>query len=150
MEIEWTVLQSYVNNAKTERKWRENALNLSERYLHEGLIDRAASRDLPNGVSIPVEGYENKKVYVWIEAVSGYYSASKEWASLHGKNDEQFWNEYTKSYYVHGKDNIPFHTIIWPSILLGINNNALPTHIISNEYLTLEKKKLSTSKNWAL
>lgn len=143
-------IQSYVNNAKTERKWRENALNLSERYLHEGLIDRAASRDLPNGVSIPVEGYENKKVYVWIEAVSGYYSASKEWASLHGKNDEQFWNEYTKSYYVHGKDNIPFHTIIWPSILLGINNNSLPTHIISNEYLTLEKKKLSTSKNWAV
>lgn len=143
-------IQSYVNNAKTERKWRENALNLSERYLHEGLIDRAASRDLPNGVSIPVEGYENKKVYVWIEAVSGYYSASKEWAFLHGKNDEQFWNEYTKSYYVHGKDNIPFHTIIWPSILLGINNNALPTHIISNEYLTLEKKKLSTSKNWAV
>lgn len=56
----------------------------------------------------------------------------------------------TISYYIHGKDNIPFHTVIWPAILLGINNPALPTHIISNEYLTLEKRKLSTSQNWAV
>ncbi|QFG00647.1 methionine--tRNA ligase [Psychrobacillus glaciei] len=143
-------LESYVHTAKRKHHWRENALNLSERYLHEGLIDRAASRDLPNGVGIPVIGYEDKKVYVWIEAVSGYYSASKEWASLQGTNDEAFWSENTTSYYVHGKDNIPFHTIIWPAILLGINNHSLPTHIVSNEYLTLEKKKLSTSKNWAV
>ncbi|MFF2753751.1 methionine--tRNA ligase [Psychrobacillus sp. NPDC058041] len=143
-------LESYINKAKVEQNWRENALNLSERYLNEGLIDRAASRDLPNGVNIPVKGYEDKKVYVWIEAVSGYYSASKEWAAIHNESDEGFWSEDTTSYYVHGKDNIPFHTIIWPAILLGIKSLSLPTHIVSNEYLTLEKKKLSTSKNWAV
>ena len=64
---------------------------------------------------------------------------------------QSFWDEETISYYVHGKDNIPFHTIIWPAILVGIGKeNALPTHIISNEYLTFEKQKLSTSQNWAV
>ncbi|WP_144510755.1 methionine--tRNA ligase [Bacillus sp. FJAT-22090] len=143
-------IESYVYNAKAESNWRENALNLSQRYLREGLHDRGVSRDLPNGVSVPVKGYEGKKIYVWIEAVSGYYSASKEWAFLQQTNDDEFWKENTTSYYVHGKDNIPFHSIIWPAILLGINSTSLPTNIISNEYLTLEKKKISTSKNWAV
>jgi methionyl-tRNA synthetase len=143
-------LEQYVAEAKKEKRWRENALHLSERYLKEGLHDRAASRDLPNGVPLPVSGYEDKKVYVWIEAVSGYYSASKEWAKIQGKDDREFWQDDTKAYYVHGKDNIPFHTLIWPAILMGIGVPGLPTHIVSNEYLTLEKKKLSTSKNWAV
>ena len=132
------------------KSWRENAIHQSERYLTEGLHDRAASRDLPNGVSVPVEGYEDKKVYVWIEAVTGYYSASQEWAKIQIKPTMHFWDEETISYYVHGKDNIPFHSIIWPAILSGLEKNALPTHIISNEYLTLEKQKLSTSQNWAV
>ncbi len=66
---------------RANKAWRENAIHLSERYLTEGLHDRAVSRDLPNGVSVPVQGYEDKKVYVWIEAVSGYYSASQQWAN---------------------------------------------------------------------
>ncbi|GAB4074303.1 methionine--tRNA ligase [Barrientosiimonas marina] len=143
-------LEQFVKSAKDQNRWRDNAIQLTERYLEEGLHDRAVSRDLPNGVSVPVNGYENKKIYVWIEAVSGYYSASKEWAKLNNKDINQFWNEDTVSYYVHGKDNIPFHTIIWPSILSGINNKSLPDYIISNEYLTLEQRKLSTSKNWAV
>jgi len=143
-------LEAYVNHAKTNRLWRDNAVQLSERYLKEGLQDRSASRDLPNGVSIPVKGYEKKKVYVWIEAVSGYYSASKQWAKEQYSSDEEFWTDHTTSYYVHGKDNIPFHTLIWPAILMGIGHKSLPTHIISNEYLTLEKRKLSTSQNWAV
>lgn len=143
-------LESFVQEAKIGELWRDNAIQLSERYLQEGLIDRAASRDLPNGVSIPVKGYEEKKVYVWIEAVAGYYSASKEWAKNFKTVDKPYWTEETVSYYVHGKDNIPFHSLIWPAILLGINSPALPTHIISNEYLTLEKRKLSTSQNWAV
>lgn len=144
-------LDQYVTDAKAEGRWRENAIHQSERYLREGLRDRAASRDLANGVGIPVRGYEDKKVYVWIEAVTGYYSASQEWAALNRTNFEEFWNEDTVSYYVHGKDNIPFHTIIWPAILMGIGKeDALPTHVISNEYLTLEKRKLSTSQNWAV
>lgn len=143
-------LESFVQEAKIGELWRDNAIQLSERYLLEGLIDRAASRDLPNGVSIPVKGYEEKKVYVWIEAVAGYYSASKEWAKISTTEDKLYWTEETVSYYVHGKDNIPFHSLIWPAILLGINSPTLPTHIISNEYLTLEKRKLSTSQNWAV
>lgn len=143
-------LQKYIEYAKNNGLWRQNAIQLTGRYLREGLHDRAVSRDLPIGVSVPIHGYEDKKIYVWIEAVSGYYSASKKWAEENKKDDSVFWSKDTKSYYVHGKDNIPFHSIIWPSILLGIKEHGLPTHIVSNEYLTVEKKKLSTSKNWAV
>ncbi|MGE8207164.1 methionine--tRNA ligase [Heyndrickxia sp. NPDC080065] len=143
-------LVNYVATTEDNHTWRENAIQLTKRYLQEGLHDRAASRDLPLGVNVPVKGYEDKKIYVWIEAVSGYLSASKLWAKNNLIDDSPFWNENTVTYYVHGKDNIPFHTIIWPAILMGINNKALPKHIVSNEYLTLEKRKLSTSKNWAV
>ncbi|SFJ16352.1 MULTISPECIES: methionine--tRNA ligase [unclassified Bacillus (in: firmicutes)] len=143
-------LEDYVEAVKKSGTWRENALQLTLRYLQEGLQDRAVSRDLPIGVSVPVSGYEDKKVYVWIEAVSGYYSASKQWAQETNSDDSPFWQEDTRTYYVHGKDNIPFHTIIWPAILQGIQVKALPAYIVSNEYLTVEKRKLSTSKNWAV
>lgn len=143
-------LEPFVMKAQQEKRWRENAISLTTRYLKEGVPDRAVTRDLPNGVEVPIAGFEGKKIYVWIEAVAGYLTASIEWAKQHDENIEDWWNGDTISYYVHGKDNIPFHTIIWPSILMGINNPALPTHIISNEYLTLEKQKLSTSKNWAV
>ncbi|PEA84293.1 methionine--tRNA ligase [Bacillus pseudomycoides] len=136
--------------AKREGAWRDNAIQLTERYLEEGLQDRAVSRDLPIGVPIPVKGYEDKKIYVWIEAVAGYYSASKRWAEEMGEDDGEFWSSSAKTYYVHGKDNIPFHSIIWPAVLLGIGEKAIPRHIVSNEYLTVEKRKLSTSKNWAV
>ncbi|PYZ93031.1 methionine--tRNA ligase [Salipaludibacillus keqinensis] len=143
-------LEQYVLQAKTNNLWRDNAIQLTERYLKEGLHDRAVSRDLPNGVSVPVEGYRNKKIYVWIEAVSGYYSASKQWSQEKGTDNLLFWNDQTISYYVHGKDNIPFHSIIWPAILKSTEIGSLPTHIVSNEYLTIEQKKLSTSRNWAV
>ncbi|PFO83992.1 MULTISPECIES: methionine--tRNA ligase [Bacillus cereus group] len=143
-------IKDAVATAKQKRTWRDNAVQLTERYLQEGLQDRAVSRDLPIGVPIPVKGYEDKKIYVWIEAVSGYYSASKRWAEEAGKDDGEFWSSSVKTYYVHGKDNIPFHSIIWPAVLLGIGEEAIPRHIVSNEYLTVEKRKLSTSKNWAV
>ncbi|WP_042461495.1 methionine--tRNA ligase [Neobacillus dielmonensis] len=143
-------LRQLVDQSRKTASWRENAIHLSERYIHEGLQDRAISRDLPVGIRVPVEGYEEKKIYVWIEAVSGYYSASKKWALDKGKDDSEFWSKDAVSYYVHGKDNIPFHTIIWPAILLGIHQQKLPDRIVSNEYLTLEKKKISTSRNWAV
>ncbi|MFF5995602.1 methionine--tRNA ligase [Lysinibacillus sp. KU-BSD001] len=143
-------LESFVQHAETSRLWRDNAIRLTKRYLAEGVRDRAVTRDLPNGVDVPVEGFEEKKIYVWIEAVSGYLTASLEWAKQHNESIDNWWNEHTISYYIHGKDNIPFHTVIWPAILMGIGQQALPTHIISNEYLTLEKRKLSTSQNWAV
>jgi methionyl-tRNA synthetase len=145
-----TVLENYTQEAEVKNLWRENAISLTKRYLKEGLQDRAVSRDLPIGVSVPVDGYEDKKIYVWIEAVSGYYTASKLWAKQTNNDDSMFWYSSAKSYYIHGKDNIPFHSIIWPGILAGLEKEPLPTHIVSNEYLTLEKKKLSTSKNWAV
>ncbi|WP_242216635.1 methionine--tRNA ligase [Bacillus cereus group sp. BfR-BA-01380] len=143
-------LEEYVEAVKKSGTWRENAVQLTLRYLQEGLQDRAVSRDLPIGVSVPISGYEDKKVYVWIEAVSGYYSASQQWAQETNRDDALFWQEDTRTYYVHGKDNIPFHTMIWPAILQGIQEEALPEYIVSNEYLTVEKRKLSTSKNWAV
>ena len=142
-------LESYVENSEG---WRDNAVALTKRYLQEGLVARAVTRDLTWGVSVPVDGFEDKKVYVWIEAVSGYYSASREWAALSGEDWSKFWkqDEDTIAYYVHGKDNIPFHTLILPALLLGLGNLRLPDRIISSEYLTIEGKKISTSRNWAI
>ncbi|MEC0368488.1 methionine--tRNA ligase [Paenibacillus chibensis] len=133
--------------------WRDNAVKLTRRYLNEGLQDRAATRDLTWGVDVPLPGFEEKKIYVWIEAVSGYLSASKQWAARTGGSWESFWLQDKGdiiAYYVHGKDNIPFHTLIWPAILLSAQGLHLPDRIISCEYLTLEGRKFSTSRNWAV
>lgn len=143
-------LEAFVASAKTENRWRENALALTKRYLDEGVPDRSVTRDLPNGVVVPVSGFEDKKIYVWIEAVAGYLTASMKWVKDHDEKLEDWWHKDSRFYYVHGKDNIPFHTVIWPAVLMGIDNPALPTHIVSNEYLTLEKRKISTSQNWAV
>jgi methionyl-tRNA synthetase len=143
-------LEDYLGIQEETGSWRENAISLTKRYLNEGLQDRAVSRDLPIGVSVPVKGFEEKKIYVWIEAVAGYLSASKQWANEKGTDWAAFWTEESTNYYVHGKDNIPFHTIIWPALLLGLGGHSLPSHIISNEYLTLERKKFSTSNNYAI
>lgn len=143
-------LENFVNEASREGRWRENAIQLTKRYLTEGLPNRAVTRDLPNGIAVPVKGFEEKKIYVWIEAVAGYYTASLEWAKQNEREVSDWWNKDAISYYIHGKDNIPFHTVIWPAILMGLGQEGLPTHIISNEYLTLEKRKLSTSQNWAV
>lgn len=143
-------LTEYVDEAN---HWRENAIKLTKRYLKEGLQDRAVTRDLSWGVDVPVTGFEEKKIYVWIEAVSGYLSASKQWAAQSGGQWEDYWleeNDDITAYYVHGKDNIPFHTLIWPAVLLGASGLHLPDRIISSEYLTLEGQKFSTSRNWAV
>ncbi|MEK5397771.1 methionine--tRNA ligase [Paenibacillus sp. FSL K6-2859] len=143
-------LTEYVEEAQF---WRENAVKLTKRYLQEELQDRAVTRDLSWGVDVPVAGFEDKKIYVWIEAVSGYLSASKQWAAQSGGSWEDFWLENKgkiTAYYVHGKDNIPFHTLIWPAVLLGVGGLHLPDRIISSEYLTLEGQKFSTSRNWAV
>ncbi|VLP10987.1 methionyl-tRNA synthetase [Streptococcus pneumoniae] len=144
------LLETYLNDAEETVRWRKNAINLTKRYLREGLPDRAVTRDLPNGIPVPIDGFRDKKIYVWFEAVAGYYTASVDWAQKLQNNITDFWNNRTKSYYVHGKDNIPFHTIIWPAILSGLEIEPLPEYIISSEYLTLENKKISTSNNWAI
>jgi methionyl-tRNA synthetase len=133
--------------------WRSNVYHFTLHYLEEGLKDRAITRDMEWGVPIPLPGYEGKRIYVWFDAVIGYLSASKEWAKIIG-NDEKwrsFWqNEETKTYYFIGKDNIVFHTIIWPAMLMGYANLNLPYDVPANEFLTFEEKKFSTSRNWAV
>jgi methionyl-tRNA synthetase len=130
--------------------WKVNAIELTKRYLGEGLYDRAATRDLSWGIDVPLVGFEGKKIYVWIEAVLGYVSASNIWAEETGGDWEKFWSAAATAYYVHGKDNIPFHTIILPALLLGIGGLHLPDRILSSEHLTLEGKKFSTSRHWAV
>ncbi len=132
--------------------WRPNVVGLTQRYLKEGLKDRAITRDIEWGVPVPFDGFEQKRLYVWFEAVIGYLSASIEWATQYSDNDRwrPFWQEGVKSYYFLGKDNIPFHTLIWPAMLMGYGELALPYDVPANEFLTIEGRKISTSKNWAV
>ena len=135
---------------KNRKDWRINAVNNTERYLNEGLQDRAISRELSWGIDIPIKGYEDKKVYVWVDAVLGYFTLSKKWGLENPKDWKRFWDDEAISYYIHGKDNIPFHTIILPSLLKGVDIDKFPNNIVSSEYVTLEGKKISTSNNWAV
>jgi len=141
-------LEKYVESHKD---WRKNAYEMSKRYLDEGLRDRSLTRDLDWGIDVPKEGYENKKIYIWAENVLGYVSMCCTLCRQKGLDFFEFWNT-SRQYYAHGKDNIPFHTIILPSLLLGRTDCALklPDVIISSEYMTLEGKKISTSNNWAV
>jgi len=143
--LEWVEKQTH---------WRPNVLNFTRRFLQDGLKDRAISRDLSWGVPLPLEGYESKRIYVWFEAVIGYLSAAVEWAEKNGKPGawEDFWKDPdTKSYYFIGKDNIPFHSIVWPAIIMAYDKGLnLPYDVPANEFLSLENQKFSTSQNWAV
>ena len=141
--LEWVEKQDH---------WRNNVKNFTRQFLRDGLKDRAISRDLSWGVPLPVDGYESKRIYVWFEAGIGYLSAAVEWAGQTGGNWEDFWKDpATKSYYFIGKDNIPFHSIIWPAIILAYDEGLnLPYDVPANEFLSLENQKFSTSQNWAV
>ncbi len=131
--------------------WRNNAIAFTKRYIDEGLKDRAITRDLEWGIEVPKEDYEHKRIYIWAENVLGYLSASKVLCEKRNISFSDLWQNNSRHYYVHGKDNIPFHTIILPSLLLANGQNLhLPDDIISNEHLTLEGRKISTSKKWAI
>jgi len=136
--------------------WRSNTMQFTQNWLREGLHGRAITRDLEWGVPVPgaVEGFADKRIYVWFDAVIGYYSASLEWAKRTGQPDawRKWWDPAgaQRGYYFIGKDNIPFHTIIWPAMLLGYGDRALPYDVPANEFLNLEGQKMSTSQNWAL
>lgn len=140
-------LRDLVNANKNN--WRENAVLFTERYLNEGVPDRCASRSLNWGIDIPIKGYEDKKIYGWFENVWGYVTASKKYCEQNNLDWEKFWKQDNdnKIYLVHAKDNIPFHTVIFPSLLLGTKENyKLPDKIVSDEYITIEGEKLSKSK----
>src|SRR5574344_2356221 len=128
--------------------WRKNALNESKKFLSMGLIDRATTRQLDWGVPVPVAGYEDKRIYVWIEAVLGYLTASERVIEEKGGDFYSFITDPNLiSYYSIGKDNIPFHTIIYPAIEMAIDPKfQLPTHIISCEFMNMQDEKMSKSK----
>jgi len=138
-------------NANTH--WRDNVRNFCLGWLKEGLEERAITRDISWGVPVPIEGYKEKVIYVWFEAPIGYISATREWAEKIGKPDiwERYWKDpECKIIHFIGKDNIVFHAIVWPAILMGQDGYNLPYEIPASEFLNIEGKKLSTSRNWAV
>ena len=136
-----------------KKEWKENVLNYVRGWFQEGLGERAVTRDLSWGIKVPVPGYEEKVIYVWFEAPIGYISATKEWAEKTGRPEA--WKEYwlepdTKLVHFIGKDNIVFHAVIWPAMLMGHGGYILPADIPANEFLNLQGEKLSTSRNYAV
>ncbi|MCC6236350.1 MAG: methionine--tRNA ligase [Dehalococcoidia bacterium] len=133
--------------------WRPAVRNFTLGLLREGLHDRAITRDLSWGVPIPLEGYDEKRLYVWFEAVIGYLSASKEWAASTGAPEAwRAWWEgaEARQYYFQGKDNVPFHTTIWPAMVMGYGELNLPYDVPANQYVTMSGSKASSSRNWAV
>ncbi|WP_047868992.1 methionine--tRNA ligase [Nocardiopsis sp. RV163] len=147
-----------------EGQWRPNVLKFSLNLV-EDLQPRAVTRDLNWGVPVPLEGWSdnaNKRLYVWFDAVIGYLSASVEWARRVGEPEawRRWWQgEEVRSYYFMGKDNIVFHSVVWPAILLGHNGEGdrggepgplgelnVPTEVVSSEFLTMEGRKFSSSR----
>ena len=153
-----TRLEEYINYSSEKYGWKDNVIQYCKGWLKDGLKDRAITRDLDWGVPVPLKGAEGKVLYVWFEAVLGYISASKELSKLKGKDD--LWREYwqgekTKYIAFIGKDNVVFHCIIFPAMLMAWNDGEkekfiLPQNVPANEFLNFEGKKFSKSRNWGI
>ena len=139
-----------VNWMKDKTYWKSSVHKFTENWLKEGLHERAITRDMSWGIPVPIKGYDDKRIYVWFDAVIGYLSASIEWSSYQDNKEKwkEWWhNQEAKHYYFLAKDNIPFHSIIWPSILMGYSDELqLPYDIPANEYLRLQGQQFSKSK----
>ena len=148
--------------AQDKDHWRPNVLNFSRNYVAAGLQGRPITRDIEWGVPVPLEGYENKRLYVWFEAVMGYLSASIEWARNVGRPEawkEWWYDPAARTYYFIGKDNIPFHAIIWPAELMGVERLYeddeskrlnLPYDVPANEFMNIEGQQFSKSRGLAI
>jgi methionyl-tRNA synthetase len=151
-------LEKYVNEMNAKYGWKENVLQYCRGWFKEGLKDRAITRDLDWGIKVPVNSAVGKVIYVWFEAVLGYISSTKEYSQL--KNQPDLWKKYwqdvdTKYIAFIGKDNIVFHTIIFPAILMAWNEGSkekycLPQNVPANEFLNFEGKKFSKSRGWGI
>ncbi|MCA9868581.1 MAG: methionine--tRNA ligase [Anaerolineae bacterium] len=143
--------------------WRPQVINFARNFIDQGLIGRAVTRDMDWGIPVPVEdGYDDKVLYVWFEAVIGYLSATIEWAKNSG--DPDAWREWwykpaARTFYFIGKDNIPFHTVFWPAQLLGARGLYsdhpdarlnLPYDVPANEFMNMEGRKISGSRHWGV
>ena len=134
-----------------KKDWKSNVYGQCKSWIDDGLRPRAVTRDLDWGIPVPIEGADDKVLYVWFDAPIGYISATKEWAENIGKDWEPYWkDEDTKMLHFIGKDNIVFHCIIFPSMLKAEGSFILPENVPANEFLNLEGNKISTSKNWAV
>jgi methionyl-tRNA synthetase len=134
--------------ARKQTHWRPNVYNFTINFLEQGLQPRAITRDLEWGVPIPLEGYDDKRIYVWFEAVIGYLSASIEWAQLRGEPDawERWWKQPARIYNFIGKDNIFFHSIIWPGELMAYGGLNLPFDVPAQEFMNYEGQQFSKSR----
>ncbi len=158
-------LEKYINEMNEKYGWKENVLQYCRGWFKDGLKDRAVTRDLDWGVKVPIKNAEGKVIYVWFDAVLGYISATKELSEKSGKKN--LWKEYwqnknlpagqagTKYIAFIGKDNVVFHCIVFPAMLMAWNegNNdkyVLPQNVPANEFLNFEGKKFSKSRNWGI
>ena len=151
-------LEKYVDDMNEKYGWKDNVLNYCRGWFKDGLKERAITRDLDWGIKVPVDGAAGKVIYVWFEAVLGYISSTKELSQQ--KNQPELWKKYwqdpkTKYIAFIGKDNVVFHTIIFPAILmawneLGKEQYCLPQNVPANEFLNFEGKKFSKSRNWGI
>ena len=141
-------IEKYVNS---HSEWKPNVFGQCQSWLKQGLQPRAMTRDLDWGIKVPLEDAEGKVLYVWFDAPIGYISMTKEWAAVAGKNWEDYWkSEDTKLVHFIGKDNIVFHCIIFPAMLMAEGSFILPDNVPANEFMNLENDKISTSRNWAV
>lgn len=147
-------LETYIDERNRRDGWKENVLKYCQSWFKDGLQDRAVTRDLDWGVKVPLSGYESKVLYVWFDAVLGYISSTKEWSQRIGKPDEwkKFWmDESTKYVAFIGKDNVVFHCIVFPAMLMAWNEKktstyVLPENVPANEFLNFEGQKFSKSR----
>ena len=144
-------LEKWLSSKK--HQWKENVLGLALSWVREGLRERAITRDLPWGVKVPLKEAEGKVLYVWFDAPIGYITATQEWANF--KGDNELWKKYwmdkdTRLIHFIGKDNIVFHALVWPAMLMAHGDFILPDNIPANEFLNLMGDKISTSRGWAL
>ena len=153
-------LKEWIETGKVDGKqlhvpsdWKNHVIGQCKSWLDGGLQPRAMTRDLDWGIDVPQElaGSEGKKLYVWLDAPIGYISATKQWAADNRKDWKPYWqDEETALLHFIGKDNIVFHCLIFPSILKANGDYILPVNVPANQFLNLEGRKLSTSKNWAV
>lgn len=151
-------LKEFVAESNEKYSWKQNVLQYCNGWFHDGLTDRAVTRDLDWGIPVPLNDAKGKVLYVWFEAVLGYISATKELSAKRNKPDlwKKFWQEDDTRYIAFiGKDNVVFHCIVFPSMLMAWNDGnkqqyILPENVPANEFLNFEGKKFSKSRNWGV
>lgn len=136
---------------KQNTGWKKNVYGQCKSWIEGGLHPRAMTRDLNWGIKVPLREAEGKVLYVWLDAPIGYISATKQWAKDNGEDWKKYWqDDDTELIHFIGKDNIVFHCIIFPVLLKAHGDYILPTNVPANEFMNLEGRKISTSRNWAI